>query len=244
MNDKDTAAGTPEGPDSRMRTEKAPETEQPADASTTEVVEYYEQSALYEVVEYYVQPGSLPRRPSAGVPRAVKKKHRRKEIGLFLLCAAVLMGLAAGAFFLGQNSKKKQSDSQENTQQEENSDTAKVSIPRHKADKNVRFTVVDSHGSTLTAQEIYRKVNPAVVTVMVQLDGSAAVGTGVIFTSDGYILTNYHVVAGGKDCDVTLSNNGTYTAEYVAGDSTNDVAILKINRKNLPTAEIGSSDAL
>ncbi len=244
MNDKETAAGTPEGPDSRARTEKAPETERAADTSPAEVVEYYEQSALYEVVEYYVQPGPLPRRPSAGAPRTVKKKCRRKEIGLFLLCAAVLAGLATGAFFLGRNSEEQQSGSQENTQQEEKSDTAKVSIPRYRADKNVRFTAVESHGSALTAQEIYQKVNPAVVTVMVQLDGSAAVGTGVIFTSDGYILTNYHVVAGGRDCNVTLSNNGTYTAEYVAGDSSNDVAILKINRKNLSTAEIGSSDAL
>ena len=57
-----------------------------------------------------------------------------------------------------------------------------------------------ARGRVLTAQEVYRLVNPAVVTVLVDLgDGSASVGTGVIFSADGYFVTNYHVVAGGAD---------------------------------------------
>lgn len=246
MDEKDTASGGQEeqipsaDPECAEGTKSAPEQHNPV-----EIVEYFDQSAQNEVVEYYVQPDPLPQRPSAGISKPVKKKRRRKEIGLFLLCAAVLAGLAAGAFSLGQNEGKKQSSGNKSSrQQTEKDDTAKVSIPTYKGDKHVRFTVTFAHGGALTAQQIYQKVNPAVVTVLVQLDGSAAVGTGVIFTADGYILTNYHVVAGGRDCSVTLSNNGTYAAEYVAGDAGNDVAILKINRKNLPVAEIGSSDAL
>ena len=50
-------------------------------------------------------------------------------------------------------------------------------------------------GPELTAQEIYRRVNPSVVTVLAQLEGSASVGTGVIFRSDGYIPVSYtHLV--------------------------------------------------
>lgn len=240
MNEKDTPLN---GQEEQIAQAVSPQTQESA-PEALEVVEYYDQSAQNEVVEYYVQSVPLPRRPSAGLPRPIKKKHRRKEIGLFLLCAAVLAGLAVGAFFLGQNEGKKESGGKGSVQETEKDDTAKVSIPKYKGDRSVRFTVRTSHGSALTPQAIYQKVNPAVVTVLVQLDGSAAVGTGVIFTSDGYVLTNYHVVAGGKDCNVTLSNNGTYAAEYVAGDANNDVAILKINRKNLPTAQIGSSAAL
>lgn len=244
MDEKETVSGAREGqsticPDCAEGAQNALERDCPQ-----EVVEYFDQSAQNEVVEYYVQPSPLPRRPSAGMPKPPKKKRRRRAIGLFLLCAAVLTGMAAGAFFLGRRAGKKQGGGQGEQQQTKQEETAKVSISRYKAGKRVRFTVRSVHGAALTAQQIYQKVNPSVVTVLVQLDGRAAVGTGVIFTNDGYLLTNYHVVAGGKDCSVTLSSNATYAAQYVAGDAGNDVAILKINRKNLPAAEIGSSDAL
>ena len=60
-----------------------------------------------------------------------------------------------------------------------------------------------SHGETLSTQEIYRRLNPSVVTVMAQVEDGMSVGTGVIFTEDGYILTNYHVLEGGSSCTVT-----------------------------------------
>lgn len=244
MDKKETVSGAREG-----KNASCPDCTEGAQSASgqdcpQEVVEYFDQSAQDEVVEYYVQSNPLPRRPSVKMPKSPKKRHRRKAIGLFLLCAAALAGMAAGAFFLGRSAGKKQSGAQGEQQQTKQEETAKVSISRYKAEKRVRFTVRSTHGAELTAQQIYQKINPSVVTVLVQLDGSAAVGTGVIFTDDGYLLTNYHVVAGGKDCNVTLSSNGTYAAQYVAGDARNDVAILKINRKNLPAAEIGASDAL
>ena len=55
---------------------------------------------------------------------------------------------------------------------------------------------------------------------MVQLEGRCSVGTGVIFTEDGYILTNHHVVAGGTACDIILNTGYSYEAKYVAGDRT------------------------
>lgn len=218
--------------------------EKPFPAAPAEVVEYYEQSMQREIVETYVQSRPLPRRPSA-VPPVKKQKHRFRGLRIFLLCVAVLAGVSATAHFWPEISGKKASGGNERSQTEEEKDsTAKVSIPTYKADKNVRFTVKENHNQSLNAQQIYKKVNPSVVTVLVQLKNSAAVGAGVIFTSDGYILTNYHVVAGGQDCSVTMNTNVTYSASYVAGDSGNDVAILKVNASGLPAAEIGSSDAL
>ena len=79
---------------------------------------------------------------------------------------------------------------------------------------------------------------------MAQLDYGASVGTGVIFRQDGYVLTNYHVVAGSDDCNVTLASGKTYEAKYVGGDSGNDVAVLKLNATGLPAAVMGDSDSL
>lgn len=71
-------------------------------------------------------------------------------------------------------------------------------------------------------------------------------GSGIIIKSDGYILTNYHVV---KDADkITVTLNGeednSYEGELVAHDSYSDIAIIKINKKGLPVAEIGTSKSL
>ena len=85
---------------------------------------------------------------------------------------------------------------------------------------------------------------PSVVTVLAQLGDGVSVGTGVIFTEDGYILTNYHVVEGGRDCGITLDNNRSYEAKYVAGDMENDLAILKVDLTGLTPAIFGDSDAL
>ena len=70
------------------------------------------------------------------------------------------------------------------------------------------------------------------------------VGTGVIFRADGYILTNYHVLAGGRDCTVAMDTGRTYEAQYVAGDERNDLAVLKVELTGLPAATFGDSDQL
>jgi serine protease Do len=66
----------------------------------------------------------------------------------------------------------------------------------------------------------------------------------VIFTEDGYVLTNHHVVAGGTECMVWFSDGSGYSAKYVAGDAENDLAILKVDGAGLPAVEFGDSEAL
>ena len=109
-----------------------------------------------------------------------------------------------------------------------------------------RLELAKDCSHALSAQEVYRKVSGAVVTVAVDLDGGRmSVGTGVIFREDGYILTNHHVVAGGKSCTVLLSGGRPYAAKYIASDAGYDLAVLKINAEEaLPFAEFGNSDAL
>ena len=71
-----------------------------------------------------------------------------------------------------------------------------------------------------------------------------SVGTGVIFSEDGYILTNYHVLDGGSGCMVMLDTGYTLDAAYVAGDIANDLAVLKVDMTGFPAAEFGDSDLL
>jgi len=54
-------------------------------------------------------------------------------------------------------------------------------------------------------------------------------GSGVIITEDGYIVTNYHVIAGAAELQVTLNNNKTYTAAVIGADSKTDIALIKID---------------
>ena len=68
------------------------------------------------------------------------------------------------------------------------------------------------------------------------------VGSGVIVNPDGYILTNHHVVDGALEIRVELTDNRTFTAKLVGSDPPSDLAVLKIDAKNLPTLSMGDSD--
>lgn len=69
-------------------------------------------------------------------------------------------------------------------------------------------------------------------------------GSGVIVASDGYIVTNNHVIEGADRLEVTLNDNSIYNATVVGSDPATDVALLKIDAKNLPVIPVGDSDAL
>lgn len=69
-------------------------------------------------------------------------------------------------------------------------------------------------------------------------------GSGVIITENGYIVTNNHVVSDGDDVEVTLMDKKNYKAEVVATDASTDLALLKIDAKNLPFIPFGNSDSV
>ena len=69
-----------------------------------------------------------------------------------------------------------------------------------------------------------------------------ASGSGVIISENGYIATNNHVIANADKIEVTLNDKRTYTAEVVGSDPTTDLALLKINEKELPFITYGNSD--
>lgn len=94
--------------------------------------------------------------------------------------------------------------------------------------------------------EVANRLAPAVVSILVEgRSSSVSAGTGMIITSDGYILTNKHVVDGARSITIITDNNDTYeNVKLVGTDPTNDVAILKVNAKDLPTVILGDSKTI
>lgn len=78
----------------------------------------------------------------------------------------------------------------------------------------------------------------------VQTPKQEGTGSGVIISADGYIVTNNHVVDGADELTVTLNDNREFSARIIGTDKTTDLALIKINGKNLPTMAIGNSDDL
>lgn len=178
-------------------------------------------------------------------------RRSRRGLRVFLACIALLVVLSLVIGFLPRPARKETDDAAERPYRYElrpdGADlSAKTRLPRYPNGDGTRLRYSEKHGKVLTIQEVYARVNPCTVTVATALaDGSALVGTGVIFTHDGYILTNEHVVAGGRQCYVVLDNGVAFDdAQLVGFDTEQDLAVLKINARGLPTAEFGDSDAL
>ena len=110
-------------------------------------------------------------------------------------------------------------------------------------------------GSTLTLQDVAAIVQPSVVVITTEqmvssntwFGGSylqSGAGSGVIISEDGYILTCAHVVSGANTITVQLNDGTEYTANVVGGDSSADIAVLKVDASGLTPAVLGNSDAL
>ena len=171
-----------------------------------EVVEVYRPPEYREIVETYTR--SLPdymdpvlrdffERLDAQEEQK-RKKRRRRGLLIFLVLLVAAAGLALGARFWPRQPERGYYEGDWHGALEETEDE-EITIPTYPTGQGVTFTLQRDKGETITAQEVYKKVNPSVVTVMARLDegkdySRTAVGTGVIFTSDGYIITNHHVV--------------------------------------------------
>ena len=99
----------------------------------------------------------------------------------------------------------------------------------------------------LTVKEISEKVRPSVVGVTCQNStsfASSSVGSGIIMSEDGYIITNNHVIEGMTTIQVVLDDGQKFDARLIGSDSRTDLAVIKIDATDLPKAEFGDSDML
>ncbi|WP_409968999.1 trypsin-like peptidase domain-containing protein [Bengtsoniella intestinalis] len=186
-----------------------------------------------EVVLTYSAPYHLPPTPVTPTPKS------RKGLYIFLGGLGILAVVLLTVFFLSHIFHVEIYTDQESSTQE-------TTIPVYdtQGDGTVMSLLTTNQG-TLTPQEIYAQVNPAVVTVLCESGlVEMSMGTGVIYSQDGYIVTNYHVISGASSCAVALSTGELLQAYYVSGDEDYDLAVLKVNASGLPTATFAESDFL
>ncbi len=107
-----------------------------------------------------------------------------------------------------------------------------------------RLPANEGGGSTIV--DIAARARPWVVNVAVEVaptsafGGGRGLGSGVIFRSDGHIITNAHVVEDASSIEVTLASGEKLDARVVAADPETDVAVIKVDRDNLPAAVTGT----
>ena len=193
--------------------------------------------------------------PSIAQVYAVPKKRQRKtrshngvgaKIVALALCCSLLGGAvgAGGMALLSSNQKQAEPDG-------ELEKVANV-LEGQRDVEAMHVSKVDTTGLK-TASEVYAaNVNSTVgITTSINTTNfwgyqtqAAAAGSGFIISDDGYIITNHHVIEDASSIEVAMYDGTTYDAELVGYDESNDVAVLKIDAKNLTPVVLGDSDEL
>ncbi len=188
-----------------------------------------------------------PVQPQDAQPPKKKKKVNGKRVArsAVALVLAAAMGFAGG--FVG---AKFGGSGKVVIQQAAPSSTASSS---GSADSGI--TAASSTGTGLTTEQVADLVSPSVVVITTeqvvysqwswygQNQVESGAGSGVIISSDGYILTCAHVVDGASSITVTIGDKD-YTATLVGEDTTSDIAVIKIDADGLTPATVGNSDSL
>ena len=188
-----------------------------------------------------------PVQPQDAQPPKKKKKFNGKRVArsAVALVLAAAMGFAGG--FVG---AKFGGSGKVVIQQVAPSSTADSA-----SGSDSSITVASSSGSSLTTEQVADLVSPSVVVITTeqvvysqwswygQNQVESGAGSGVIISSDGYILTCAHVVDGASTITVTIGDKD-YTATLVGEDTTSDIAVIKIDADGLTPATVGNSDSL
>ena len=187
-----------------------------------------------------------PQQPAAPEPPKKKKHHvnggkvARSAVALVL---AAVMGFAGGYVGSQMNGCKVviQQVAPSGSSSSSGSDSS--------------ITSASASGSSLTTEQVADLVSPSVVVITTeqvvysqwswygQSQVESGAGSGVIISSDGYILTCDHVVSGASNITVTIGDKD-YTATVVGEDSTSDIAVIKVDADGLTPAIVGDSDKL
>lgn len=190
--------------------------------------------------------------------RYLPARHRRSPlIGFifFLLLISVLIITAlmiqyggyslpwpGGDVFSGGNASNDPSWLPEGDGIEERGETT---IPQAEIRGGTVLTIQKEGGESLSARQIYEKTLPSVVSIQAYSDEGTSNGSGIIMSANGYVLTNYHIIKGMEFAWVyLLTEEIGYEAQLVGYSDEIDLAVLKVDARNLTPAEFGSSRTL
>lgn len=219
------------------------ETTVPHEEEEREVVGWYVPRQGREVVEYYVHREPLP---ALVRPRQEVKKRSRRGLWIFLGAMALIAVVLVLAVVLRDRPDVPDENWDEDGEASSIVDifaTDSTHIPRDTDYTDTRVKVMQTHGEELTIQEVYAKCNPSTVLVVAEQFDGASVGTGVIMSEDGYIITNAHVIAGGDSCWIALDTGETFDALLVGYSAEEDIAVLRaVDAHGFIPAEFGDSE--
>ncbi len=194
-----------------------------------------------------------------GYVNTVRKKSKFKTyIVLMLISSIISSGIVGGALYSSFSSKL----------QNQKELVQKSMYAANITDKNFNINsavLKTSTAGSLTIPQIAKKVSPSIVGIRMTITSSrnsffqtdsnqtGAEGSGIIIRSDGYIMTNYHVVSyadpkngasSNTTLEVFLQDKRQAKAKFIGGDSQNDLAVIKIDSNNLLATELGDSSKL
>lgn len=128
--------------------------------------------------------------------------------------------------------------------------TGEINTPITEAAANQNNVRISDNRNTPVVR-VAQSVGPAVVGITNRVVArdmfnrqveSTGWGSGVIFRNDGYIVTNNHVISDSQELIVSLADGRTFNGKLVGADELTDIAVVKIDAKDLPTAKFGNSD--
>ncbi len=183
-----------------------------------------------------------------GEPKPVEKdKKKSKKVVKNLAIGLLIVGLSAGSGALGAILAGGGETATEAPAQTTVS-TPVVTMPG----AQTANTALSSDGG-MTYAQVAAKVKPSVVEITTEqtVNGSyfsqyvqSGAGSGVLITTDGYIITNNHVIEGATRITVRLTSGDEYEAKLIGTDSQEDIAVIKIEETDLPCATLGDSTKL
>ena len=162
------------------------------------------------------------------------KSTAAKVIAIVLACAIIGTGCGFGGAALYRSSTRQTVTLQQ-------SDRAPVTVSVKQVDGQTKMEPAEVYASTVNSVVSINTTATAGTNIFGQTVETASAGSGFIISSDGYIVTNYHVVKGATSVKVTLYSGDTYDATVIGGDSDYDVAVIKINASGLPAVTLGNS---
>ena len=229
-----------------------PQAEQPAQAPQSEQPQAEEprtpfqtpvQHPEFRQAQQQTGFGEVP--PMSQKPHTPKnKKHSRGlALGLCGVAAACLLfagGAVVGNMAFGGNAN---SDSGTSASTSNSAPTLQINSKPESDSSNSSDNYDTADG--MAGEDIYKKVNPSVVSVISTTSEGTGSGSGVIMSKDGYIITNNHVVDGAQSVSVQLSDGTSLDAEIIGTDEQTDLAVIKVTpTSDLTAAEFGDSDEL